>query len=691
MKLGGGNPFRPRRRTAAARTEPVRPTYRRRAALADELTELAEHPRLAPHSGALRELADAVRRDRDLEVWAGGSLVAAYGGPDALVDAGGGGRRLGPLAAALVFVPLLITWVGLGAATWANRRMRDQDSDTEGTFLTLWQQGFDGHLWPFLRFDMMALWTVLSLAALATTTLLRQRWEQRDEQERLVLSRRLSGALAQTEALAARAAVASPRRFTEELQGAATQLHGLVAQAVGLEAGARAVVTQADGAVSRAAQALTAMESALAAVRSGASEVRVAVQGAATAAEAVARGADGISSGLSGSVTLLHDAVAEAGRAAADRIGAAGDSVAARFDAAARAAEARETTVAEQAAALLERVGADARASIDRTSASLTESSRTLTSTVRGLDGTMAALPSALETSAADGADRIGTAYDMAVTALASSLRREVRQVSDELADRITQLQVAVAARESEREKTHRGHDLAEERLRATLAEFEETLRRVTVSLREAVLAADPGAPGRSAGPPAHRPSRPTPSPRTAPAPTDDVFDERAGDAVGQGDSRVGQADGSRGGGAGDAVGQADGNRGGGAGDAVGQADGSRGGRAGDAVGQGDANRGGGAGDAVGQAEDSHGGRAGDALRQPDGSRGGRAGDAVRRADGNRSDGHTTGEPAERAALAAGTPAVPAGAEARPHGDGGGSRPAGAEQGVGTGNRETPR
>ncbi|MFJ8112680.1 hypothetical protein [Streptomyces sp. NPDC096132] len=494
--------------------EPDRPTHRRPTALADELAELSSHPRLAPHATALRELAAAVRRDKDLEVWAGGSLVAAYGGPDALADGGGRGRRLGALPTVLVFVPLLITWVGLGAATWANRRMKEQGSDAEGTFLTLWQQGFDGHLWPFLRFDMMALWTVLSLAALATTTLLRQRWEQRDERERLVLSRRLSGALAQTEALAARAAAASPRRFTEELQEAAVQLRGLVTHAAGLEAGARTVVTQADGAVGRAAQALTTMESALAALRSGASEVRVAVQGAAMAAEAVARGAHDINSGLAGSVTLLRDAVAEAGRAAADRIGAAGDFVAARFDAAASAAEAREKAVAEQAAALLERVGADARASLDRSGASMTESSQMLTSTVRGLDGTMAALPSALEASAADGADRIGTAYDMAVAALASSLRREVREVSAELSDRITQLQVAMTARESEREQLRRGHDRAEEQLRATLAEFEEVLRRVTGSLRETAER-----PGRAPDASEHRVSRPAPSAGAAQTP----------------------------------------------------------------------------------------------------------------------------------------------------------------------------
>ncbi|MBC7268296.1 MAG: hypothetical protein H5T76_06165, partial [Streptomyces sp.] len=203
------------------------PTHRHPAALAVELTELSGHPRLTRHSAALRELAASVRGGTGLADWAGGSLVAAYGGPDALDPdpgaAGRRGRRFGSLAGALVFLPLLITWVGLGAAAWANRRMREAGSDAEGSFLTLWQQGFDGHLWPVLRFDMMALWTVLALAALAVATLLRHQTEQRDEQQRLVLSQRLSGALAQTEALAARAAAATPARFAQELQGAAAE------------------------------------------------------------------------------------------------------------------------------------------------------------------------------------------------------------------------------------------------------------------------------------------------------------------------------------------------------------------------------------------------------------------------------------------------------------------------------------
>ncbi|MFE3263083.1 hypothetical protein [Streptomyces sp. NPDC059215] len=452
-----------------------------------ELADLAGHPRLARHSAALRDLADAVSSGRGLEVWAGGSLVAAYGGPDALGDGpaetGDRARRLGLLPTALVFVPLLITWFGLGAAAWANQRMDDSGGRSEGSFLTLWQQGFDGHLWPFLRFDMMAVWTVLALAALATTTMLRHRWEERDERERLVLSQRLSGALAQTEALAIRAAATSPRRFTEELQGAAEELHTLLGRAADVQEGARRAVAQADGATDRTVTALASLDSALVVLRAGASEAREATRGASTAAGQVAQGAETLASGVAASVAALRETVGEAGKVAAEHIGTAGTAVADRFDAVASAAELRGSAVAGHATESMERIRDEARETLERTQASLDESARLLAATVQGLDRTLTTLPTALEGSAAEGADRIGMAYDMAVTALAASLRQEVREVSAELADRIDQLHTVVEGQRAVQRDLGGGQERMRELLHAATAEFERALRRATDGL----------------------------------------------------------------------------------------------------------------------------------------------------------------------------------------------------------------
>ncbi|MFD5881381.1 hypothetical protein ACFWHN_22120, partial [Streptomyces yangpuensis] len=211
--------------------------------------------------------------------------------------------------------------------------------------MTLWQQGFDGRLWPVLRFDMMALWTVLALSALATATLMRHRWEERDESERRLLSQRLSGALVQTQALAAGAAAASPGRFTAELQGAAERLRDLLGQAATVQQCARDLIVQADGAAGRSVAATAALGSAADALRSGTQQMRASARTAAAAAEQVAAGSRLLAESVDSAVTTLRTSVTEsfvtAGRDAARLIGAAGESVASRFDTVAAAADER--------------------------------------------------------------------------------------------------------------------------------------------------------------------------------------------------------------------------------------------------------------------------------------------------------------------------------------------------------------
>lgn len=478
------------------------PTHRDPQALAAELRELAAHPRAGSHSTALRELAEAVGRGSGLEVWAGGGLVAAYGGPDALApgpdEDAARGRRLGALPTVLVFVPLLITWFGLGAAAWAYQRMRDSGSTAQGSFLTLWQQGFDGRLWPVLRFDMMALWTVLALSALATATLMRHRWEERDESERRLLSQRLSGALAQTQALAAGAAAASPGRFAAELQGAAERLRELLGQAATVQQCARDLIVQADGAAGRSVAATAALDSAADALLTGTTQMRTSAQSASAAAEQVAAGSRLLAESMDSAVAALRTSVTEsfvtAGRDAAGLIGAAGESVASRFDTVAAAAEARGADVAGHAAESMDRVGREVRDALTAARGSFAESTQLLGSAVDGLDRSLTALPSSLESSASEGAERIGMAYELAVAALATSLRGEVREVAAELADRIEELREAAADRREAEHDLLAGRRRYEDQLGAAVAEFHDTLRTLTKALREAGLAVADGA-----------------------------------------------------------------------------------------------------------------------------------------------------------------------------------------------------
>lgn len=478
------------------------PTHRDPQALAAELRELAAHPRAGSHRAALGELADAVARGSGLEVWAGGGLVAAYGGPDALApgpdEDAARGRLLGALPTVLVFVPLLITWFGLGAAAWAYQRMRDSGSTAQGSFLTLWQQGFDGRLWPVLRFDMMALWTVLALSALATATLMRHRWEERDESERRLLSQRLSGALAQTQALAAGAAAASPGRFAAELQGAAERLRALLGQAATVQQCARDLVVQADGATGRSVAATAALDSAAEALLSGTAQMRASAQSASAAAEQVAAGSRLLAESVDSAVAALRTSVADsfvtAGRDAAGLIGAAGESVASRFDTVAAAAEARGADVAGHAAASMDRVGREVRDALTAARGSFAESTQLLGSAVDGLDRSLTALPSSLESSASEGAERIGMAYELAVAALAASLRGEVRAVAAELADRMDELREVAADRQAAEHGLSAGRRRQEAELGSAVAEFHDTLRTLTKALREAGLAVADGA-----------------------------------------------------------------------------------------------------------------------------------------------------------------------------------------------------
>ncbi len=506
----GRAPWRSREQQEPARPSVVPgPTHRNPQALAAELRELAAHPRAGSHGAALRELADSVARGSGLEVWAGGGLVAAYGGPDALApgpdEDAARGRRLGALPTVLVFVPLLITWFGLGAAAWAYQRMRDSGSTAQGSFLTLWQQGFDGRLWPVLRFDMMALWTVLALSALATATLMRHRWEERDESERRLLSQRLSGALVQTQALAAGAAAASPGRFTAELQGAAERLRALLGQAATVQQCARDLIVQADGAAGRSVAATAALASAADALRSGTQQMRASAQTASAAAEQVAAGSRLLAESVDSAVTTLRTSVTEsfvtAGRDAARLIGAAGESVASRFDTVAAAADERGSAAAGHAAESMDRVGREVRDALTAARGSFAESTQLLGSAVNGLDRSLTTLPSSLESSASEGAERIGMAYELAVAALSASLRQEVRAVSAELGDRIEELREAVADRQSTEQDLRAGRALYETQLGAAVAEFHDTVRALTKALRESGPAVADGARHRAARP----------------------------------------------------------------------------------------------------------------------------------------------------------------------------------------------
>jgi hypothetical protein len=463
------------------------PTARRPAALAAELRELAKEPRVAPHQVALNELAEAVSSGEGLAQWAGGGLLAAYAGPDALApDPGRRGRwarRLEAASSVLVFLPLLLTWSGLGAAVLAYRQLSGTRADASASFLALWQQGFQGHLWAPLRFDLVVGYTVALLLGLITVTLLRQRWEAQDERERSALLQRLAGALAQAEALAARAAHTEPRRFARELQDAASGLRALIDLSAGAQERSRDLLAQALAASGEAVTAVRSMQEAAATLRAGTLQASRASREAAAAADRLGKGADRLGGTVTDAVSGMSTGMDESAARAARRIADAAEAAARRFDAVlAGAVEIQARQAAEQSAGW-ERRGRAAEDALTASREELIRAAKALADTTAGLDRSVTGLPTALEGAAADGADRIGTAYELAVAALAVSLRGEVEQAAAAIGDQVALLGAALTQQET-RAAVARGADRdAEQRLLASAAESREALRALSALL----------------------------------------------------------------------------------------------------------------------------------------------------------------------------------------------------------------
>ncbi|MCZ4509656.1 hypothetical protein O3Q52_15915 [Streptomyces sp. ActVer] len=453
------------------------------------MRDLASHPFCAAHSEALRRLADAVHSgsEDELRMWAGGGLVAAYCGPDALttataVESGRVRRLLHALPSVLVFAPLLVTWAGLGAAAYAYQRMRDSGGDTGAgggpseSFLALWQQGFDGHLWPVLHFDMMVVYTVIALLALMGTTVLSRLRDAAEETQRRLIVPRLSGALAQVEALAAQAAHSSPVRFAQELQGAAAGLRALLVQATDVQERAHDLLSGAGTATEQHLAAVKALESAVAELRAGTADVRESVHCATQAAGEVADSTRLLTDELAKSGTAMAEGMDRAGLLAAERIGGAGQLTADRIDKAAREARERETAAADRTAEWMRQAVQEVTGSLTAVRASTAESAQVLTATLGGLDRTLATLPAALERTASEGAERIGTAYELAVAALAFSLREEVHTVTTELTARIAELRAATLTQQNGQTRAHTRLLETVEKLHGALRSLADTL-----------------------------------------------------------------------------------------------------------------------------------------------------------------------------------------------------------------------
>lgn len=137
------------------------------AETADELDSLAERPELTRRAAQLRSLAVGLRDSDEARAWRDVPLHTAFANLAFTTET----RTATPLRwlhmvrAAAVFLPLLVSWLGIHGAVDAYRERLAADPDQGAqTFFREWLSGFDGELW--LSFDRMAAIVVGSIAVL---------------------------------------------------------------------------------------------------------------------------------------------------------------------------------------------------------------------------------------------------------------------------------------------------------------------------------------------------------------------------------------------------------------------------------------------------------------------------------------------------------------------------------------------
>ncbi|GGL56793.1 hypothetical protein [Planomonospora parontospora] len=205
--------------------------------LAAELRDLADHPWLVTRRAQLRELSRAITDSDQAERWCEVDLFSAFSAEDTVLPEEVSRKPVAWFRRAdsfvgpgLVFLPILVTWLGLKAATTAYGQALAAGGPevARRPFLEMWQQGFDGRLAGFFKFDNIALCTLLAIGAVIAWTITASRTrdsqEDRMEHELTNLRARLRGALTEASLVLGQVRLSSPARFTAELTKAAAEL-----------------------------------------------------------------------------------------------------------------------------------------------------------------------------------------------------------------------------------------------------------------------------------------------------------------------------------------------------------------------------------------------------------------------------------------------------------------------------------
>ncbi|TYK45965.1 hypothetical protein [Actinomadura decatromicini] len=324
------------------------------------LRALAAEERLGGRSSQLGRLADDLDADRDLERWAAVDLYAAFLREDTVGDRAEpafrrrAGTVLDLLPAVLIFLPIMLTWVGLYKATSAYRKSRGDTALAGKSFLEQWQTGFNGRLGGGFYFDRIALWTLLAIGVLITISLAqalhRRASDRADARERARLGRDLAGALTAADFHLGRFRLDDASRVDH----AARRLEDAAEEA-------RKAGTAAGDLQREAQRAMERVETLAAALLKSDDAVRAAAERIGDATEGVGRRLTEVSA-ASASVA---DAAAELGRSATADSERLREGVAAAAAELRTAADADRERLGDRIAAALDSGGTALRAALD--------------------------------------------------------------------------------------------------------------------------------------------------------------------------------------------------------------------------------------------------------------------------------------------------------------------------------------
>lgn len=208
--------------------------------------ELASLVKEQPCHARLRDLADAIAglnetppRDEQARLWSTVSLYDAFLGADDEVGADGEvespqGRFWHGMEMAsqvLVFVPIVLTWLGLGLATIAYHDGLKDPKLAGVSFFQGWQTGFDGRLPAFVTFGWLAWYTVMIVAVLIVVVILNARHDKYVSGPlRSEFRRRLASALTGADLALAPFRLGLPDQMAREIEAAVGALSRTVSE-----------------------------------------------------------------------------------------------------------------------------------------------------------------------------------------------------------------------------------------------------------------------------------------------------------------------------------------------------------------------------------------------------------------------------------------------------------------------------